>query len=141
METKALRVRNAIFWALVVIFVILLGIIFGLGRYFGFGRPPFHALISLAVILFVLAIALVVLTAKLKESPLRKTFFILTGASAAAIPICAVLHNVVYGLFFQGKDGDEAVFFILALFVFPALFILGSLGSIVLVISDWFRKI
>jgi len=42
-----------------------------------------------------------------------------------------VLHNVVYGLFFTGKQSDEAVFFILALLVCPLLFAVGTLGSII----------
>jgi hypothetical protein len=71
---------------------------------------------------------------------MQKFFFILTGASAVCIPIFAILHNVVYGLFFHGKDGDEAVFFILAVLVCPALFVLGMLGSLVLLISGRLRK-
>jgi hypothetical protein len=52
----------------------------------------------------------------------RKQFFILTGASAAAIPLTAILHNFIF----------EGFFFVLALLVFPALFVIGWLGSVVL---------
>ncbi|PKL48665.1 MAG: hypothetical protein CVV39_04050 [Planctomycetes bacterium HGW-Planctomycetes-1] len=140
METTSRKIRNVVFSSLVVIFVVLLGNVIGLGRYFGLGRLPLAALGSMAAVFFVLAVMQIILTAKIKESKLRKTFFMLTGISAAAIPICAILHNVVYGLFFQGKDGDEAVFFILALLVCPALFVLGALGSIITGISGSLKK-
>jgi len=139
METKALRTRNAIFWALVVIFAALVGGIANRWRFWGH-RLPLWGLAIIAVIFCGLAAALLVLTLKLKERGIRKVFFILTGASAAGIPICAILHNLVYGLFYYGKDGDEAVFFILAVMVCPALFVLGMLGSIVLLVSARLKK-
>jgi membrane protease YdiL (CAAX protease family) len=139
-KMKMLKIRNVIFWALIAIFVVLVAAILGLGRLWGPKLPP-SAMIYLGIVFLALAAALVVLTAKLKEPGIRKLFFILTGASAVGIPVCAILHNLVYGLcvkfgwVFWGEGGDEPVFFILALFVFPALFILGALGSIVLLIS------
>ena len=140
-KMKALQIRNAVFWAMIAIFVILVAVIFtGMGRLWGPKLPSFVVMIFLAITFLILAAALVVLTVKLKEPLIRKIFFILTGAAAAGIPICAILHNLVYGLFFYGKDGDEAVFFILAVLVCPALFILGTLGSIVLLISARLRK-
>jgi hypothetical protein len=62
----------------------------------------------------------------------------LAGASAAAIPVCALLHNVVYGLFlwwfgegfWERHGADEPVFFLLAVVVCPALFLIGAVGSI-----------
>ncbi len=141
MEIKTLRIRNAIFWALVVIFVLLVG---GIAKRWMFcgHRMPLWGLAVIAIIFCALAVVLLVLTLKLKEQGLRKWFFIVTGVSAAAIPICAILHNVVYGLFYAGKgEGDEAFFFILAVIVCPILFAVGMLGSIVLFISDRFRKI
>jgi hypothetical protein len=141
MKAKAVQIRNAIFWSLVAIFAVLVAAISGLGRFGGL-----KLLIYLAVALFALAVALVVLTVKLKESGVRKFFFILTGASAVGIPVCAILHNLVYALcikfgwVFWGEGGDEAVFFILAIFVFPALFVIGSLGSIVTLIFAKLKK-
>jgi hypothetical protein len=141
MKAKILQIRNAIFWALVAIFAALVAAISGWGRLWGL-----KLLIYLAVAFVALAVALVVLTIKLKESGVRKFFFILTGASAVGIPICAVLHNLVFALcvkfgwVFWGEGGDEAVFFILAIFVFPALFVIGTLGSIVLLVTTRLRK-
>jgi hypothetical protein len=141
MKTKALQTRNAIFWALVVFFAALVA---GLGmanrwRFWGH-KLPLWGLAIIGIAFCGLAAVLVVLTVKLKEPLIRKIFFLLTGASAVSIPICVILHNLVYGLFFHGKDGDEAVFFILAVLVCPALFIIGVLGSIVLLISAKLRK-
>jgi hypothetical protein len=139
MKTKALQTRNVVFWALVVIFAALVASPC-LANWLRFWEYKRLLLAVIAVVFFALAIALLVLTVKLKEPLIRRIFFLLTGASAAAIPIFAILHNVVYGLFFHGKDGDEAVFFILAVLVCPALFIIGVLGSIVLLISARVRK-
>jgi hypothetical protein len=103
-------------------------------------------MIYLAITFLALAAVLVALTIKLKEPGIRKLFFILTGASAVAIPICAILHNLVYALcvkfcwVFLEEGGDEAVFFILTIFIFPALFVIGVLGSVVLLISVKLRK-
>ena len=140
MKVNALQIRNAIFWALVAIFAALVAAIRR--------RGPFGlAVIVLAAAFVVLAVVLVIITAKLKEPRIRKLFFIVTGASAALIPICAILHNLVYGLCmmwfggdFWGTGGDEAVFFILAIIVCPALFVLGAIGSIVLLVSAMLRR-
>jgi hypothetical protein len=140
METKALRIRNVIFWTLVVIFAALVAGV-GMANRLRFWEYKRLLLAVIAVVFFALAIALLVLTVKLKEPLIRKIFFILTGASAAGIPICGILHNLVYGLFYHGKAGeDEVVFFILAVLVCPALFVLGMLGSIVLLISAKLKK-
>jgi uncharacterized membrane protein len=137
---KIEQTRNIVFSLLVVIFAALVGGIAKRWMFWGH-RMPLWGFAAIAIIFCSLAITLLVLTLKLKESGLRKWFFIVTGASAAAIPIFAILHNVVYGLFFQGKAGeDEAVFFILAVIVCPALFVIGMLGSIVLLISARLKK-
>ncbi len=138
MKEKTIIIRNTIFWATAAIFAAM---VFAMGPR-GWGR----VLICLTVVFFLLGAVLVVLTAKLKESGVRKFFFILTGASAIGIPVCAVLHNLVYGLcvkfgwVFWGEGGDEPFFFILALFVCPALFVIGSLGSIVLLVTARLKK-
>jgi hypothetical protein len=101
---------------------------------------PFHVIEALGIGLGLLGLGLVILTIRLPEPWTQKTFLQLTGASAAAIPICVVLHNLVYALFivwfgegFWERNGaDEAFFFLLALVVCPALFLVGAVGSIVL---------
>lgn len=73
-----------------------------------------------------------------------KKYLILTVASIAGFVICVILHNVIYGLFiywfgedFWDKIGipDEPFFFLLAVFVCPILFLIGVVGSIVLIIK------
>lgn len=146
MKVKALQIRDAVFCGLIFIFAVLVaGIVTGWGRRLGFAAS-LSAMAVLAGAFIVLAVALAVMTAKLKEPGIRKRFFMATGISAALIPICAILHNVVYGLCMMwfGRDfwkgGDEAVFFILAIFVFPAMFVLGTTGSIVLLVSATLGK-
>jgi hypothetical protein len=139
MKTKALQTRNIIFWVLVVFFAALVAGM-GMANRLRFWEYKRLLLAVIAVVFFALAIALLVLTVKLKEPFIQRIFFLLTGASAVGIPICVILHNLVYGLFFHGKDGDEAVFFILAVLVCPALFVIGMLGSIVLLLSARLRE-
>ena len=145
MKAKALLIRNIIFWAMIVIFVLLVKIVLSFSRICGI-KLPAPTMLYLAAILLVLAAAMVVLTVKIKEARIRKFFFILTGASALGIPVFAILHNLVFafcvkfGCAYWPKGGDEPVFFILALFVCPVLFLIGALGSTVLLISARLRK-
>jgi len=119
------KIRSVVFAMLIVIFAVLVLGILGQG-----GKLPFSLIAVIGIIFALLGIILVALTVKLKEPRIRKIFFILTGGSAAGIPVCAILHNVVYATFFHGKGGDEAVFFILAIIVCPALFLIGIMGCI-----------
>ena len=148
MQTKSPQTRNVTFFVTVSLFALLLA-------WFGLGRTLFdHAwplatftwqmvVLALAVGLVLSGLALVVLTLRLDEARLQKIFFLLAGASAAAIPICVVLHNVVYGLciwwfgqgFWDGHGTSEPVFLILAIIVFPALFVVGAAGSTVLTLK------
>ena len=136
MAGRATQVRNVIFYVLVAMFAVL-GVALA-----HLTELPFLAIGLLAIAFGLLGLILAVLTARLREGRAQKTFFILTGVAAAGIPICAVLHNLVYALFIvlfgrgfwdrQPPGGDEPVFFILAVLVCPALFLIGAVGSIVL---------
>jgi len=128
---------KAIFWALVVVFVFIVGYIMIpiFSRYMGF-----YFIIVSGIIFFLLGIALIFLSVKEKMDKLLKKFLILTGASAIGIPIGVILHNLFYALFILlfGADfwertglGDEPFFFILALIVCPIAFLVGVIGSIV----------
>lgn len=137
MNATAYRVRNGVFVAVLVVFGLLLGS-FMMG-----GRPVVFTL-GLAIALGLLGLVLVVLAARLPEARLPKGFLLLTGISAAGIPISVILHNLVYGLFlswfgeefWQRHGSDEPVFFILALFVFPGLLVIGAIGTIVM----WIKR-
>ena len=68
-----------------------------------------------------------------KYSP--KHFLLLLSLSAEAFWLGVLWHNLIYGLFislfgwgFWGQ-GDEPVFFIIAIFVVPVGFILGAIGK------------
>ena len=109
-------IRNVVFFVLAALFAV-----FFVGNFFYVPAWPV-VLLVLAAASFLLGLMLVILTVRGDETGVRKLFFILTGASAAAIPLTAILHNVIF----------EALFFVLALLVFPALFLIGWLGSVVL---------
>ena len=134
-----MRARNVILLVLVLLFAVL---VLGIVRVV---RLPSHALLVLGIAFAVLGAALTVLTVRLPETGTRKAFFIATGAAAAGIPVFAILHNVVYGLFilwfgddFWQRHGmpDEPVFFVLAVLVCPAVFVIGATaGGILLLLS------
>lgn len=138
MEGRAPQIRNAVFYVLVAMVVAVLGME-------QLMKLSFFVEATLAIAFGLLGLVLVVLTARLREARIQKIFFILTGASAAGIPICVILHGLVYRLFVAwfGEGfwerhtpyDDEPVFFILAVFVCPTLFLIGTLGSIVLLIK------
>ena len=92
---------------------------------------------------FVLGLALVVMAVKQKVERKLKFFLILTGASAAAFVASILLHNLIYGLFIflLGPDfwiniglKDEPLFFFIAILVCPIAFLVGAVGSIILLI-------
>lgn len=148
MKEKTVQVRNAIFYSLVAIFIILATFVIW-GRSWGL-TVPFYSIVTLAFAFVALSVVLIVLTAIIKETKIEKIFFILTAASAAAIPICVILHNLVYAIFIHGFGSDfwlrrygvddEPYFFITAIIICPALFILGALASIVFLILARLRK-
>ncbi|MBA7700381.1 hypothetical protein ES703_109095 [subsurface metagenome] len=139
MKGKLIR---SIFWALVGVFVVSVGIMVSaplllptLQRvYMGF-------LFSSGALFLSLGITFLVLTIKGKTKGISRKFQLLIGASAVGIPISAILHNAIYALFilWQGEGfweriglGDEPVFFIIAIIVCPIGFLVGVVGSIVL---------
>jgi hypothetical protein len=83
-------------------------------------------------VFFLLGVTMIVLTIKTKVGAKIKRFLLLTGASAAGLPLFVVLHNVISGLF----NIEEAVFFILATLVCPLGFLVGAIGTIVLTVKN-----
>ena len=62
---------------------------------------------------------------------------------AGAWVLSVILHNVVYGLFyeyFRRTGGDEAVFFILAIFVIPLYFIISLMYTVIRKLSKLARN-
>ena len=135
--------RNQVtFWALVGVFVIVIIV---------FLIPVARELVLEAAFFLGAGIAFLLLGALLMYFTLKgemrgllKKFLLLTGASAVGIPVGVVLHNLVYGLsihlfgehFWDGIGlSDEPVFFTLAVVVCPIAFLVGTIGSIVLLVK------
>lgn len=140
MRETAQQIRNGTFFVLVSVFVLLVAWVWLDGRLLGL---PISAAIALALAFGFLGLILVVLTVRLEEARTRKILFLLAGASAVAMPVSAILHNLVYALFkfwfgkgfWERHGADEPFFFILAVLVCPALFVAGAVGSIALLIK------
>jgi len=75
----------------------------------------------------IIGCALLFITIRQKSS----RFLILTGASATGIFISVVLHNAISGLL----DTEEPVFFVIGIFLCPAAFIVGAIGSVVVALK------
>ena len=127
------------FWALVGVFVIVICVyLIPMARESLLGPA---LLLGSGAAFLLLGAALIYFTIKEKVRGWVKRFLLITGASAVGIPISVVLHNVIYGLFihFFGADfwdrvglSDEPVFFVIAVFICPVAFLIGTIGSIVL---------
>lgn len=92
-------------------------------------------------IFFLLGLALLILVIKTEMDRTPKIFMLVTAASATGISLSILLHNLVYGLFIQffGEDfwqrtglEDEPFFFLMAIIVCPIAYLVGTIGSIVL---------
>ena len=116
MHFASSQIRNIAFFVMVLIFALFVGLFSMVGRLNWF---PISLPVVLAIAFVLLGLVVLVLTVRLNEARTKRAFFLLAGASAAAMPICALLHNVVYGLFlwwfgegfWERHGADEPVFF------------------------------
>jgi hypothetical protein len=115
----------SIFWAMVGVFIIVIGLMF-------IPRLPvrFNAF-SAWIVLVGLGVTLLVLTVKAKVGGMLKKFLLLTGGSAVGFLIFVLLHNMISALL----NTEEPVFFIIATIVCPIAFLVGAVGTIVLAIK------
>ncbi len=144
MTDKPIFIPKRIFYALVGLFILLASyIIFPIPVSIKRAFFPFIAILT--IFFSLLGVALIFVTLKMNVKGKLKKYFILTGISATGIPISAILHNLIYGLFihffgnnFWDRIGmkDEPVFFFLAIIVFPILFLIGMTGCIVMFVRD-----
>lgn len=134
---------TAVFLALLIIFIAIITY-FVIPSSVAIKRAMFPILAVLALIFFLLGIALIVFTVKEKVKGRLKKFLILTGACSTGFLVSIILHNLIYGLFIVlfGADfwtriglGDEPLFFIIAIIICPIGFLVGVIGSIVLFIK------
>ena len=144
-----------LFWALIGAFILVFVSIFVM-------NPPIRtilndlypdetvaAVVSIffplsGLLFFALGLTLLVLTvrARARLDRLLKRFLLLTSSSAVGVFASILLHGVVYGLIilifgedFWSRTGleDEPFFFIMGLFVCPVAYLIGTIGSIVLI--------
>lgn len=137
-ESQKENVLTVTFYLLVVVFVLTISIIF---------IPAFREFVSgtfmiiSGVILVILGSMLIGLTLVQKVKGKLKKLLILTGASAAGFFVFVLLHNIFYAL---GQVAShitilsylmkafEVVFFLVAIFASPIGFLIGVIGTIVL---------
>jgi len=86
----------------------------------------------------VLGVILSVLTIQYQVTGALRLFLLLAGAAPGAMFISILLHNFISGAIVKitGKDFEEAVFFIIAIFGCPAAFIFGTVGTIVFMVKN-----
>ena len=122
---------TTIFWALVGVFVVIV-IDMPISMLIPALKVYLLPLVFISwVAFFILGLALIVSIKKKKVEGLQgwlKKFLLLTGASAVGFLVFVILHNAVYGLF----GVEEPFFFILAVIVCPLGFLVGAIGTVVL---------
>ena len=130
------------FWALVVVFLLIISEFFipAIRELFR-GSPLF---LLPFVVFSLLGIVLLFLTLKQKVEGALKWFLILTGASAGGFFVFVFLHNAFYALNVVTShiivlnyltEILHITFFIIAVLVCPLGFLIGLLGSAVLFIK------
>ena len=137
------RLLLAVFWSTVILAILFITMIFTQNM-FGDDNQIFkHFFFPMLGVLIILGIALIVLAARTPVIKPLRISLILTGSAIAGIPVCVILHNMVYALFivlfgedFWGPNGDEAFFFIMGLIVCPLVLIGGTISTIVLMIRN-----
>ena len=130
------------FWALIGTFLLIVSQFF---------IPVVQELISGSIVFLlpfvifsVLGIVLIFLILKQKIDGTLKRFLILTGASATGFFVFVFLHNMFYALGVVTNqipilsfimEVFHAAFFIIAIFICPLTFVIGTIGSIIVFIN------
>ena len=135
--------------SLITTFWVLIGsFLFILGQFF---IPVIGELLE-GSLLFLLPFAifsllgglLIYLTIKEKIEGVLQKFLILVGASAAGFFVCVLLHNFLYALNVITSDIIilryltevlHVTFFLIAVFVCPLGFLIGAIGSIIILVK------
>ena len=88
-------------------------------------------------IFFILGILLIIFTLREKITGKPKIYLLLTGISAVGFFSGVILHNIVSALLtmLSGREFEEPIFFLLAIIIAPITFLIGMIGSIVLIIK------
>ncbi len=131
-----------IFWALIIVFIIILCEFFVPVVQELFVGPLF----LLPIIVFSLTgIILFFLTLKEKKKSISKKFLMLTGAASGGFFVGIFLHNAFYALatitlhiavLNYLLEAIHVAFFLIATVVCPLAFLVGAVGSIILFIKN-----
>jgi hypothetical protein len=113
----------SIFLALVAVFLLLFIAIF-----VPMNVPRVLSFVVPFVLLLLLGVALIVLTVNKKVKGMLRVSLLLTGASAVAMVVSIIMHNVMG----SWVSVEEPVTYIMAVFVCPIAFLVGGVGSVVL---------
>jgi len=139
---------TVVFFALVMLFIVIVGGIV-IPAPVSVKRTLFPFIAVLAVIFFFLGLTLMFLTIKTKIKGKYGKFLILTGASAAGFFISVLLHNFLYGLGVITRNIAilhylfeflHTAFFITAIFICPLGFLVGVMGSAVMLFKKEKKK-
>ena len=124
--SKPTQILSSLFWALVAIFITILG--FMVVSYFILAFREYGKFIfpSILAIFLLLSIALLVIAIRERVEKIIKIFLILTGASAIGTAIGVLLEN-----FLTGTVG-ESIFFVIGVIIAPIGFLVGMVGSMAL---------
>ena len=101
-----------------------------------FKRSLFPLIAFLGLVFLILGSMLILIARK--EKGKLKILLMVTGISAIAPALSAVLHNVFYGLAITFKnlsflfEGLHTIFFIIALMIAPLVFAGGAISTLVL---------
>jgi len=135
-DSHPLRLMTT-FWSLVAVFFLLLTLTL-------LGIRLHKTYLILIGLFFFLGLALMFFTLKAKVAGKLRKFLILTGTGSVGFFVSVILHNLIYGLFIYlfGSDfwqrvglSDEPFFFFVAILVCPLVFLIGVLGTVVILIK------
>ncbi len=140
------RMLPTVFCVLVGIFVVLAIFII---TPVSVKRAVFPFVTVLAIVFFLLGVALAFLTVKLKvKGPLKK-FLLLTGVCSVGFFASVLLHNFFYALGIITNhitalsylmNAFHVIFFIAGVFVCPLGFLVGVVGSVVIFVRKGNRS-
>ena len=134
---------STIFWLLIGVFAIVLAEFF-IPAFRNLFKSSLLFLLPIAVF-FLLGLALILSTLKQRITGKLKKFLLLTGASASGFFVSILLHNFIYAL--STVTGHIIVlnylvealhmtFFFIAIIVCPIGFLVGIIGSALLLIKN-----
>ena len=101
------------------------------------------------IVFSLLGVILLVLTLKSKVKGKLKKFLLLASGSAIGFFVFIILHNIFYALEMVGQNILvlkyffailHIIFFLTAIFICPVCFLIGAIGSMVLLRKGFWRR-